>query len=294
MKKALSTSLLLFLIGILYLIIIPVTTSAQKLPNIQEASLRAPAGIKVDGKATEWNNQFQAYNKATEIFYTISNDDDKLYLAVQATDLDIINKIICAGITLTINGTGKMKDQGGIAITYPIIEIQNRQSGPSADLDNQFKLQADSFILALNAEFGSKAKDIRVEGVKEIPNHLISIYNPEGIKAAAYFDDKTNFTYELAVPLKYLGLSVSESKPFVYNIKLRSLEGGYPGTVDFKGAPTDVGQPFIKALNVQRRSIKTIMFKSLDRENNTAIWGDRLLNLVNPTDFWGEYTLSKK
>ncbi|HCN82336.1 MAG TPA: hypothetical protein DIT07_01770, partial [Sphingobacteriaceae bacterium] len=88
MKKALSTSLLLFLIGILYLIIIPVTTSAQKLPNIQEASLRAPAGIKVDGKATEWNNQFQAYNKATEIFYTISNDDDKLYLAVQATDLD--------------------------------------------------------------------------------------------------------------------------------------------------------------------------------------------------------------
>ena len=102
--------------------------SAQKLPNIQQTSIRAPASIKIDGKATEWRDEFQAYNKATEIYYTISNDSEKLYLTVQAIDLDIINKIVCGGITLTINGTGKMKDQGGKVITFPALNLDNSLS----------------------------------------------------------------------------------------------------------------------------------------------------------------------
>ena len=68
------------------LIMLSLTTLAahpQKLPNLQTTSLRAPASIKIDGKTTEWNNRFQAYNKATEVSYTIANDKDKLYLVIQ-------------------------------------------------------------------------------------------------------------------------------------------------------------------------------------------------------------------
>jgi hypothetical protein len=74
---------------------------AQKLPNVQTISLRAPAGVKIDGKTKEWNNRFQCYNHATSLFYTIANDDENLYLVIKAIDRDICKKIIGGGITLT-------------------------------------------------------------------------------------------------------------------------------------------------------------------------------------------------
>ncbi len=57
-------------------VILLFTTQAigQKLPNIQTASLRASANIKVDGKAAEWGNKLEAYNNTTEVFYTLAND----------------------------------------------------------------------------------------------------------------------------------------------------------------------------------------------------------------------------
>ena len=57
--------------------------NAQKLPNVQQASLRAPENVKVDGKPTEWGDKLQAYNKATDVFYTIANDYNNLYLIIQ-------------------------------------------------------------------------------------------------------------------------------------------------------------------------------------------------------------------
>ncbi|HCN84775.1 MAG TPA: hypothetical protein DIT07_14330 [Sphingobacteriaceae bacterium] len=127
---------------LLFVFVISLTASAQKLPNVQETSLRAPTAIKVDDKPTEWNNQFQAYNKTTEIFYTISNDDDKLYLTVQATDLDVINKILEGGVSLRINGLGKMKDQGGKVITYPVIVKEKFRQ--TIDIDKPDDWTADS------------------------------------------------------------------------------------------------------------------------------------------------------
>lgn len=55
-------------------------TQAQKLPKVQQASLHAPANIKIDGKATEWEGKFEAYNPGSRVFYTLSNDSENLYL----------------------------------------------------------------------------------------------------------------------------------------------------------------------------------------------------------------------
>jgi len=69
-------------------------SNAQKLPAVQKESVWAPITVKIDGKAAEWGNKFQAYNSSTEIYYTISNDDNNLYLAIKAVDPDIINKFL--------------------------------------------------------------------------------------------------------------------------------------------------------------------------------------------------------
>jgi len=55
--------------------------------------------VRIDGKITEWGN-FQAYNPATEISYTMANDNDKLYLVCSATQPEVIQKIIEGGINI--------------------------------------------------------------------------------------------------------------------------------------------------------------------------------------------------
>src|SRR3954465_10204946 len=91
---------------------------AQKLPNVQQVSLRAPTNIRVDGKAIEWG-QFKAHNSATDLWYSIANDEKNLYLSLKATDGDVINRIIGGGITFKITNKNIMGDEG-ISITYPI------------------------------------------------------------------------------------------------------------------------------------------------------------------------------
>src|SRR4051812_6120351 len=100
MSKLTFIAIIALLFGALHL-------QAQKLPNVQEAALRAPATIKIDGRLNEWKDSLQAYNKATQVYYTVSNDDENLYLAVKADEPRVITKIIDVGITFMINKAGK-------------------------------------------------------------------------------------------------------------------------------------------------------------------------------------------
>ena len=45
------------------------SADAQKLNNIQEGSVSAPAEVKADGKLKEWTNSLQAYNKSKRIHF---------------------------------------------------------------------------------------------------------------------------------------------------------------------------------------------------------------------------------
>ena len=250
---------------------------AQKLPNIQTASLRVPANIKVDGKATEWDNQFQAYNKATDVFYTVANDNNKLYLTLQATDEYIIKKILWGRMIFSINRLAKKQDANAITITYPVIDRKER---PTINFKEIPKLiegnmasiaQADSFSNLANRRLAEKAKMIKVTGVKTLDT-LISVYNTDGIKTAIRFDNKMIYTYELAVDLKALGLTANNSDKFYYNLMLAEL-------------PID-DRP---GINITRAPNGEIMSVSIDKSQTNA--GTNIF--MYTTDFWGEYALAK-
>jgi hypothetical protein len=68
-------------------------TQAQKLSDVQDVSVWA-SGVKVDGKHNEWENNFKATNKSTNLTYTIANDAKNLYLAIQSKDVTNNNKIM--------------------------------------------------------------------------------------------------------------------------------------------------------------------------------------------------------
>jgi len=254
--------------------LLSIAANAQKLPNKQEVSLHAPVNVKIDGNAAEWG-ALQAYNNNTDIFYTLANDDENLYLIVQAAKSRVIQKIMQVGISLTINAAVKRspKTVESLLVSYPVLDIKTSErifsatgvkaTGNEPDINTHVsQTKKDSLALIANTLFTSNAKEMKVKGIDGLSDTLVSVYNERGIKVASAFDNKGVYSYELAIPLKLLGLSI-ENKTFSYNVKLISR-------LDLK-----------KGFGISYRYI-----------NDEPV--DINLDLDSTTDFWGEYTLSKK
>jgi hypothetical protein len=259
-------------------------TNAQDRPKVQNVSLRAPANVKIDGKLTEWPYNLQAYNFTNRIFYQRANDDDKLYLIIRTGGPFANHKVVVGGITFTVSRyedkKERVKAKDNITITYPVIHTPNDFGLVNAfyayqDLKTDTvtnKIQIDSLIRTVNNQAAGVSKEIGVTGIKEITDSTISVYNAEGIKASCRFNNKMCYVYELAIPLKYLGLSVNSGTKFSYNIKLNGLLHAVRNmTMDSPGMPLNPDDPSVA--------------KAPDP--NTEY-------LFNPTDFWGEYVLAKK
>lgn len=251
--------------------------SAQKLPNIQKEGLRAPANIKIDGKATEWNNKLQAYNHAIQARYTLSNDDHKLYLTVSSNRREIINKMIHGGVSLTINKI-KRSINGAAVVTYPSFNVLDP---PVMGLNAMFNIkpgtpdadrEIDSLINADNSVLNSKAKFIRLSGLHDDVDTLISVYNKDGIKANCAFDNNRTFTIEISVNLKLLGLSIEDQSPFNYNIRFNETKIDYvPGVAISRNPDGTITQMVV----------------------NDAKLANSYISALNTTDCWGQYTLVK-
>lgn len=201
---------------------------SQRLPKSQMAGKELINNIKIDGKDNE-GMVYSAYNTNTNIFYTLANNDTNLYLMIKAESPEIIKKIISGAITLTISKTNELKKtNSAVSVTYPVYD---RKDGPAyINLKNHSikngkvnPAQADSFMNAVNKQLMAKTKLIGITGIKEISDSTLSIYNEDGIKALARFNEKIQYIYELLIPLKYLGLSVDEHSTFSYNIRLNGM-----------------------------------------------------------------------
>jgi hypothetical protein len=184
---------------------------AQKLPNKQETSVPIPANVKINGKADEWNNQYQAYNSATQLKYTIANNGTDFYVIVNADDRTISQKIGFFGITVTVSPVTKPDSK--VSLTYPTVKINNLMPLPSI-------IMTDSVLAAANRNFNSKAKTLRVTGVKEITDAETSIYNAFDIRIAAAIDTQRTYTCEFMIPLKYIGLAGQSGESLKFDIRI--------------------------------------------------------------------------
>lgn len=254
------------------------TAHAQKLPGIQANSLRAPADIKIDGKATEWHNQFQAYNRATSVYYTLANDDDNLYVAIQVKDQVVIRKILGGSMVFTVNRSVK-KDDEHVALTFPLLP-----GGISGEIGAYLKQRIalkpvktgdvysrDSLLMLMNTTLINNIKQVKIKGVKQLADTMLSVYNAAGIKVRALFDTNNALTCELAIPVKYLGLPGPTPARFSYHLKLNEMYANVGAPVDLDG-------------NVLPAGSYTLVYSGTPAERQT---------LMNATDFWGEYTLVK-
>jgi hypothetical protein len=257
------------------LVVLTVSLQAQKLPNVQQVSLRAPVNVKIDGKATEWGAQFQAYNPATDISYTMANDDKKLYLIFQATDRFLINKIVNGGLKLSIQKNGSKNDMGAPSVLFPYFEKGRRVNFATPKLDDVpkelLRHALDSVMRAYNTKLKTNVKWIYTKGIAGVDT-VLSIYSDKGIEVANTFNTKRVYTAEMAIDLKNFGLSINDPSKFSYHITLNGGPNKYATGISFGLATNNDGTPneaFTKQLN------------HLVEVNGAT------------TDFWGEYTLAK-
>ncbi|MFD0748789.1 hypothetical protein ACFQZS_01460 [Mucilaginibacter calamicampi] len=267
-------------ITLFLLTIVAFNTYAQKLPNVQQTSLRAPANVKIDGKAAEWGN-FAAYNYATSLHYTMANDDKNLYLAIHATDPNVLAKITQRGIVLVIDPSGKKDDKNAVTVQYPVFEVQYKNK-PNLKFSNAGGLMAvqreairsnpDSMLAVANNRLKLNDKYIRTAGMVDVDT-LLSVYNDKDIVARQGFEKWESYNYEMSIPLKYLKLPSSAKQAFSYHIVLNGID-------------------LLKDSGMTMTMIDGRMTMKVD--GNSALYKkDDFPALTTTTDFWGEYTLAK-
>ncbi|MDB5155364.1 MAG: hypothetical protein JWR50_71 [Mucilaginibacter sp.] len=276
----------------------------KSLKNVQTESILAAASVKIDGKLKEWPAGFQAYNKGTHLYYTMANDEQNLYLVIRTTDATTNAKITAGGITLAINTAGQKKEEGAYSLTYPIIQ---RPQGPPGGMtgppapgsgprtmtfiggppggSGSGQSGADSAMLkAAHERVVNNAKEIKVSGFKDIQDSLIAIYNDYKIKAAIDYDKDNAFVYELAIPLKLMGLD-GDKKDFAYNIKLNGLQLNFRLRDDAAGSPAGGGG------GGPGGGGPVMVFNGPPGGGRGGV---DFQELTSATDFWGKYTLAKK
>ena len=267
-------------------LLLTITSSlqAQKLPSVQEASVYAPATVKIDGKLTDWGN-LQALNKANGLSYTIANDDKNLYFVVKTDDPTIANKIAAGGIDLTINTIGKKTNKDAYVISFPMVDPPKLRSQLS-----QFSsmrrggtngAQMDSASIArMRKQAVTNFKEIKLIGFKNIADSVISMYNDLGIKAAINYDDKGALISELAMPLKYMGL-IGNTTELAYNVRLNGLNLN----------------AVLAGSGINAQALAAAAAAAGGGGSGMAIRGSGMgdmQGMISPTDFWGKYTLAKK
>lgn len=262
------------MLPLLALITVSLTIRAQKLPKVQQGGMRAPANIKIDGKPAEWGN-FRAYNNATQVFYTMANDDEKVYLALQAENPDVIDQIVAAGVVLSIQQTANKNDKNKISITYPAFDNPNTPiltfnlgARPVGVVIDTTVKARDSLMTRHNHLLSQKLKWIGVKDVKGVDT-LISVYNGDGIQATGLFNNKKVFTLEMAIPLKYLNLSITNEAKYTYHLQINGINN------------VDGGLGIVAVNPEQLQIILASIAPIIGRRTAT-------------TDFWGEYILAKK
>ncbi|MHA4896422.1 hypothetical protein ACXZ1K_16835 [Pedobacter sp. PWIIR3] len=299
-----KTRLLNNILGLVALSGFTLQAQAQKVTELQEVSIYAPQLTKADGKNNEWAESAFSVNKRTSISYLISNDDKNLYLVVKSTDVANNTKIMAGGITFSVNPDGKKKEKESMSLTYPLINRAQFRGGAGGQGGQRrimmggpdgfggggtppTQKQRDSMMVARQKTQLAQVKEIKIKGFKKTTDTLVSIYNDQGIKAAASIDKDNVFFYEASIPLEQLGLSVEGAKEFAYNVKLNGLQ--IPGMDFNRGGDGGGGGNFGGGGNRGGGG-----GGGFGGGGGGPRGGMDFQALISPTDFWGKYTLTKK
>jgi hypothetical protein len=293
MKNKTVTTVLIALISF------PLFSLAQT-SKLQNSGINTVDSIIIDGQAYEWKDPYQFYNKATEVYYKIANNNNQLYFFIHAVHPRIIEKILEGGISINIFPEKKRKSEP-VTVLFPLLpltvakDILVKAGKPPTgstmlrageDISQSLKDDAkDKNLVSIdkaNNMLLKNLKEIKVQGVDEVTDtitnvqaitpyyrelplrkhkfKLLAIKNMHQIEAMAQFDDKGELTIEISLPLDFLPRLSENTLYYDITVNGRGLDGRPGNTIMYSPPPS-----------------REILYKDLE----------------NSTNFLGEYVLAR-
>ena len=152
--------------------------------------------VSVDANIAE-HGLMRFYAREIRATYSMSNDNENLYLCARIDDPEMQQKIMRNGLIVYIDTTKKPLRQ--IGITYPVPGQRNFRKEEAPDKGeleeiSEFKRTRQTFFLKHNT--------VRLFGFK---NHFTGIYpmeNRSGVRVKMDWDSTGSLVYEMLIPFK--------------------------------------------------------------------------------------------
>jgi hypothetical protein len=202
-----------FILYIIAFLASPVQAWSQKKAEMI-ATRWAEKPVLVDGLINDWKDSLDLYNEETKLYYSLSNDNENIYLALKNSSQEGLTRILARGISFSANFESNKKTPP--TVTFPILDRTPGKKQNDAERPEPKEIQRRII---------SKIKEIKVEGFKEIVDGGISLYNTYGIKAATAFDENNNMIQEIAIPLRLLGIEPGSTDLITYRIRIDGFQG---------------------------------------------------------------------
>jgi len=231
---------------------------------------KAPAGVTIDGQLSEWDASSLVYNDDSKLKYAITSDDSYLYIIANLDQKAIRQKVLGAGITISINTEGTKKKR--YSFTYPV---------PVSD-------ESLNYVAKQHA----RQTNAKTDGFKGVDDNIV-LPEDHGFKGAFAFKDDGGMGYEIAIPLKALTFKPGVNSLNI-NIAVNALDkptGGGDTQVTSSGGGGSRGGGSRGGGGGSRGGSKGSPDASTA---TTAQKDDTPADLYSATDFWLSYTLPGK
>jgi len=150
-----------------------------------------PKGKTVcDGLLDDWETPLRMFQ--TNLQFDITNDSTNIYIAIKSLDKNTSFKLMQGGLKIWFNVNGKEKETNCISLVRP---LPSENYGTA--MDGGGKPNKDN----MKALFNADKKAIEIKGFTTIPDGILPLDNPQGIRAAVAFDGEDHLTYEFAMPI---------------------------------------------------------------------------------------------
>lgn len=205
------------------------------------------SSISIDGSSSDWPQPLPYYDSKAKVQYCLANDSNYFYICIRASDEMTQMKIIRAGMDIWFDTRGGKKQI--CAIHYPLPTNSNMDM-PKPDAGESMEPEKiDKQKIKLAAM--TNQKEMRIQGLLNIPNGFLPLDNLLEIRAAVNWDKSEVLTYELKVPFSVFlkeSLSAPDTiKPISIDIVVNGLNlalppSGMDGSADGGSGAPGMGQ----------------------------------------------------
>src|ERR1700757_5108571 len=189
--------------------------------------------VVADGNASEWRIPLRFYDSDTKLNYTLSNDDEKIYLCVRIVDELSQAKVMRNGLNIWFDTLAKKNKQCGILFPVPDKGADEYQDGASGDGGGHHRgdgggRHGGGDNDAVKKKFLRQANQMQLIGFKKgIPDYLAP-ENEYGINVNINWDVNNIMIYEAAIPFKTFFKPVLEGKDSLRNFDFSMTIHGFP------------------------------------------------------------------